>query len=735
MSESTPSARKRFLGTLALIVAVTTVISAVVFFSLGPIRLGGSPAAANTRPAFNTSDRSIPRREFSPPPADPFTALTDPKPEVREQALLPRGEVDLWLDDPRTTPAMRRGAAERLVNTLADENERVRTAAVTLVGGLKTYREFVPVYEKMMAEKDTRTQARGAELLWRMTASDKAGKRLVELVTDRTAHVEARVRAAGVTRDVGSVRPDGMAGVLMAVLADRTDATPVRWAALDQFKADRMVRRPQAAGVRDALVKVVRAEDDQDMLRAAALQQLALDFSQSQIPDDLRPTVVGLAADQKVFATLRDAAFNALTGELRDGQRPDDTTRLFERVTTDTSSPADLRARAFDQLASGLRPGEVPAPLRPTVAKVAADTTHAEADRIRAFTLLEPSSASFAKSYQELATLLEQAVSDDQQGWPFRTFAAGHYRPDTADKFATAVEQATGGGDAGFTTALAAALDRQFPDGKPPPKEWLTAKVVERIAGTATPSARLNRLFTDALLAAGPGVVPKLAAGLTDARIRHRNLTVLAKFGADAKPAAAQVYALLGRADLTADEAKLVNRLVDAFGPEELVNRLKAKGTRPEEQTALLDRLTVKGKEWLPLLIELLGHEGIDVRTWAAERIGRIGPDAKTAIPKVVERLKADIETDRHSYVTALAGIGPDSLPAVTELTRDKNPHLRRAAVEVFGLLGPEVRSKATPILRTAIEEDADDSVQRAALDALGQVNPVEARKLGWSGR
>ena len=64
MSESTSSARKGFFRTMALIVLITAGISAVVFYSLGPIRLGGSPAAANTRAGGNTVDRLIARAEF-----------------------------------------------------------------------------------------------------------------------------------------------------------------------------------------------------------------------------------------------------------------------------------------------------------------------------------------------------------------------------------------------------------------------------------------------------------------------------------------------------------------------------------------------------------------------------------------------------------------------------------------------------------------------------------------------
>ena len=120
--------------------------------------------------------------------------------------------------------------------------------------------------------------------------------------------------------------------------------------------------------------------------------------------------------------------------------------------------------------------------------------------------------------------------------------------------------------------------------------------------------------------------------------------------------------------------------------------------------------------------------------------MGKIGPDAKAAIPKLVEQLKADVTATKKAgtqpghapFVEALAAIGPDVLPAVSDLTTDAEPMVRVAAAEVFGYLGTEVRSKATPLLRKLIEEDKDETVKQAALHALGQVNPKEAEKLGW---
>lgn len=112
MSESLRSARKGFFRTMAPIVAVTAVISAVVFYSLGPIRLFGSAATATTRPG--PADEVI-RQVTYPPPVNPFAGLTSSTWEQRKEALRPRPEVDLWLNDPRTTPAMRAEAAELLV--------------------------------------------------------------------------------------------------------------------------------------------------------------------------------------------------------------------------------------------------------------------------------------------------------------------------------------------------------------------------------------------------------------------------------------------------------------------------------------------------------------------------------------------------------------------------------------------------------------------------------------------
>jgi HEAT repeat protein len=82
--------------------------------------------------------------------------------------------------------------------------------------------------------------------------------------------------------------------------------------------------------------------------------------------------------------------------------------------------------------------------------------------------------------------------------------------------------------------------------------------------------------------------------------------------------------------------------------------------------------------------------------------------------------------------VTALAAIGPDSLPALNDLIGHKDPRVRVAAAEAFGRLGPEVRSKATPVLRAVIEQEKVEWVKAAALNALGKVNPDAAKQLGW---
>ncbi len=750
MSESPHSTRVRFFNAMAVIALIVCVIAIVVFYGIGPGNLGGPNAAAPTTSSRTEPRRTPPTHPERPAPTryNPFIDLTGTNPRLRELALRSRPPVEAWLSDPRTTPELRAEAAEQIRKAFADEDPDVRLAAAEFVSTVRAFPEVkpkdaVPVWEAFLTDKDEERRMKAATQLWEKHAHAEAGKVLVRVVKNRAAEAKLRTRAAQArTDDPTFARPDGMTAALDAILAEKTENKSVRWCAFDQFKKARNRGEAMPATHRQTLLKL--AEEADPELGYAAVKELTIDLRKSNpLSDELRPTLLKLVEARTTAAELRAAAYDALLAAKPDA----DTRRVAEKLLDDADAPADMRAKAFDLLFTEVKAGQVPDTLRPLVAKMAADAdTHIDL-RIRSFRLLNPASDGFGKQYPELAAMLEKAVTDGKAKMEFRTFAAGFYKPDTAEKFATAVEVMSKDGGP-LHSALVTAIKVQFEESKRIPKEWVTAKLAERMAGCSSGggvhAAEGDRLFADALFAAGKDVIPALAAGLNERNatsIRKRNLTVLLKFGADAKPAADAVFPLLLSEEVTADEKKLAAELIAAFGPEETRKRLTAKDTPLVERATLLKQLKFDAKARLALFTDLLGHELREVRVWAAEEVGKIGPDAKAAILKLVEQLKADVAATKKAgtqpghgpFVEALAAIGPDCLPAVTDLTADAEPMVRVAAAEVFGYLGAEVRSKATPLLRKLIEEDKDETVKQSALHALGQVNPKEAEKLGWT--
>ncbi len=788
MQDSPHSARVRFFNAMAVLALVVCVIAIFMFYVLGPINFGGQAAAPTTSTRIEPRRTSPTRPEVvrKPMRVSPFTDLTDTNPRLREQVLSSRLVPHMWLTDPDTTPEMRAEAAEQIRKACTDDDPDVRLAAADFVSSVKFFPEVkpsdaVPVWEAFLTDKDDERRVKAAVALWEKHAHAEAGKVLVRVVKNRAAESIHRTHAAAaVTHDPPPTRPPGMTEALDAVLVNRTENKSVRFAAFDQFKRAQGKGTPLPAGFRKTLFTL--AEQGDPDLGYAAVKELTTDLRrQDKLPDDLRPTLLKLVETKTTASELRAAAYDALLAAKPDA----DTRKVAEELLDDADTPADMRAKAFELLVAGAKVGEVPDDLRPTllklvetkttaadvrakafellvagakvgevpdavrplVVKLAADADTPTDLRIRAFRLLAPASDTFAKTYPELAAVLEKAVTDGKAKMEFRAFAARYYKPDTAEKFATAVELGTTSAitsfNTAFNTALGIALAEQFPDGKSIPKEWVTAKLAERIAKNRFVYApdRLDPLFADALFAFGKEIVPALVEGLNESTIRRRNVAVLERFGADAKPAAPRVFDLLTSQYVSEDDKVMLLRVIAAFGPDEIVNRLKGKGGTVEERALLLKQLKQDAKARLALFTELLAHDQQDVRMWAASEVGKIGPDAKTAIPKLVEQLKADVAATKKSgtqpghgpFVEAIAAIGPDCLPAVTELTADAEPMVRVAAAEVFGYLGTEVRSKATPLLRKMVEEDKDETVKQSALHALGQVNPKEAEKLGWT--
>jgi type II secretion system protein G len=111
------------------------------------------------------------------------------------------------------------------------------------------------------------------------------------------------------------------------------------------------------------------------------------------------------------------------------------------------------------------------------------------------------------------------------------------------------------------------------------------------------------------------------------------------------------------------------------------------------------------------------------VRASAAEAIGKIGPEAKTAIFALTELLNDTDAAVRQEAAVVLGRIGPAAkatIPALTELLKDEDLGIRWGTAWALGNMGPDAKA-AIPAL-TELVKDKDESVRRVAAEALEKI-------------
>lgn len=99
-----------------------------------------------------------------------------------------------------------------------------------------------------------------------------------------------------------------------------------------------------------------------------------------------------------------------------------------------------------------------------------------------------------------------------------------------------------------------------------------------------------------------------------------------------------------------------------------LATTLKNPNEAREVQEAAAQALAVAGKQGVGPLADAVKNGSLpsSVRTRAADSLGQIGPDAKDAVPALMEALKA--QEVRLNAANALGKIGPDAKPASEKL-------------------------------------------------------------------
>ena len=136
--------------------------------------------------------------------------------------------------------------------------------------------------------------------------------------------------------------------------------------------------------------------------------------------------------------------------------------------------------------------------------------------------------------------------------------------------------------------------------------------------------------------------------------------------------------------------------------------------------------VTYEGKplsEW----IKMLEDENPVNRLTAITVVGEIGPEAKEAIPILIETIREVRNRDKRILVAcnkALLAMGKEIVPHMISLLKDDTWEMRRGAAWILGKLGPDARD-AVPALTEALK-DTNPAVRTKAQEALKKIQGEE---------
>lgn len=127
----------------------------------------------------------------------------------------------------------------------------------------------------------------------------------------------------------------------------------------------------------------------------------------------------------------------------------------------------------------------------------------------------------------------------------------------------------------------------------------------------------------------------------------------------------------------------------------------------------------------VPYLSELLRQADPGTRYLAAKALGQIGDEAESALPALLEALRADDMFLRAAVTGALIKIGPPAVPGLTQALFEPSSAVKRAACKALGRIGSERCVQA--LIYTL--NDSNAGVRKLAREALRRINSPEARE------
>ncbi|HET6978888.1 MAG TPA: HEAT repeat domain-containing protein [Pyrinomonadaceae bacterium] len=132
------------------------------------------------------------------------------------------------------------------------------------------------------------------------------------------------------------------------------------------------------------------------------------------------------------------------------------------------------------------------------------------------------------------------------------------------------------------------------------------------------------------------------------------------------------------------------------------------------------------GPPAIPLLVELLRHEQVTFRRFAADALIDLAPDTEWIQPALRQALRDEDSMVAGDAARALGALRQKASPSVRSLVKTlshENPYVRVYAAEALASIGPKA-SVATSDLERALD-DPIPGVRWAAAEALGSIGPA----------
>ncbi len=153
-----------------------------------------------------------------------------------------------------------------------------------------------------------------------------------------------------------------------------------------------------------------------------------------------------------------------------------------------------------------------------------------------------------------------------------------------------------------------------------------------------------------------------------------------------------------------------------------LVDALPTQGAESELGATIVGALVSLGADAIPSLIQSLDNPNSTIRNAAAEALTRLGSTATSAL---IESLRTDRWDLRRRIAQVLARIGDVTLAEpLLRMIHDDDPGVRVHVAQILGHIGDE--QTVRPLV-DMMQNDCDESVRRAALTGLGELQSPEA--------